>query len=420
MIKILYVTIAWPQNKTSNLYTDLIYQLVNSGASCCVLNGSAFHDSNEILDKIISQSIRLVTFRTMPVAKTSPLKKMLALIILNRQFKKAFKSSLKNEQFDLILFNTPPITLYPFLKYLKITLNAKLYLLLKDIWPYGFVDLGVISKYGPLWFYFKHCEKSIYNLSDRIGCMSPLGVEFINKVYSRLYSDKLEVCPNSIENRTDSSTVEYTDYSQIKVKFGIPEDSTVFLFSGNLGKGHGLDFLVKVISNLGEYSKAFFLIGGSGTHFDYVKNELGKLKTHRNFFLYSYLPEDEFNLILKISDVGLILLDSVYSYPQFPSRLLAYLSNKMAVLCAVNANTDIGKIVESSLCGYSSIHGDLELFTKYIRILSENTSRVKEFGQNSFRLFLDKYTADISAKIIINSYLDILSSENGKTRNNLI
>ncbi|MDZ7693166.1 MAG: glycosyltransferase [Balneolaceae bacterium] len=207
------------------------------------------------------------------------------------------------------------------------------------------------------------------------------------------------MCPNAIKVPEEN----FVPDEGIKEKYGIPKDATVFLFSGNLGKGHGLDFLIESIQRLEEYEKAFFLIGGAGTHFNKIKSAFSISKP-KNAYLYSYLPEKEFEQILGICDVGLILLDSCYSYPQFPSRLLAYLKSKMAVLCAVNKKTDIGDIVEAADAGLSTVHGNFKEFEKAVTTLSENKNQTKSMGKNAYQLLLEKYSVEDAYKVIMKHF----------------
>ena len=66
----------------------------------------------------------------------------------------------------------------------------------------------------------------------------------------------------------------------------------------------------------------------------------------------SYLPKEDYDMLVKYCDVGLIFLDHRFTIPNYPSRLLSYLENKMPIICATDVNTDIGKIAEENGYGY--------------------------------------------------------------------
>src|SRR5699024_6325683 len=117
-----------------------------------------------------------------------------------------------------------------------------------------------------------------------------------------------------------------------------------------------------------------------------------------------YLAEGYFDNLLWIYGVWLILLDSCYTYPQFPSRLLAYLKAKMAVLCAVNEETDIGNIVENADAGLQTIHGNIGSFLDDVKLLSEDKKGTKVMGENAFELLNNQYTVEASYDIIMNHF----------------
>jgi glycosyltransferase involved in cell wall biosynthesis len=397
-MNILFLTISWPSNNERNLYSDLMGEFIIHGHKVYVVNAveSTLNASSHFC---VENDLHLLKVRAGKIKKTNYLRKTLSLLRLNFQMKKAINKHLKDINYDLIIANTPPITFSGLIIYLKQKYAAPFYLLLKDIWPQGSVDLKVFKKFSPPWFFFRFHEKRIYKHADYIGCMSPKGVDYILKQNPELSSKKVEECPNSIRPVYHSNTHNL----ETRKKFGIPQNSTLFIFSGNLGKGHGLDFLVDAIKNLADYDKAFFIIGGSGTHFKYLQNYFRKMKPV-NAMLYERLPLNDYIEIASASDVGLILLDKRYSVPQFPSRLLSYLELAKPVLCAINPGTDIGEIVENAGCGRSVIHGDMDGFINAVKYLSTDIEARKKMGQNSIKLLEEKYTVKRGYEIIMKHF----------------
>ena len=402
-MNILFVTVAWPGKGKRNLYSDLIHTFRDHGHSVHVLTSQPKR-SGETTSYIKENRIDVLRVRTGNISKTGPLEKSLSLLMLGWQLKAGVNKYMRYKEFDLILFNTPPVTLSGFLKYLKRLYDCPLYLLLKDMWPYGFADNGLIKENGIIYNFFKKHEKRLFEISDYIGCMSPAGVGFVRDKYPKMAPEKLEVCPNSIKiKKREKLHKDRTNSLQVRKKYGIPEDATVFIFSGNLGLGHGLDFLTDAIHELRDYSKAFFMIGGAGTHYERVKKVFDR-ENPKNAMIYSYLPQEDYNELIKTCDVGMILLSSKYNYPQFPSRLLSYLNEKMAVLCAVNDETDIGDIVQKSGAGISVLHGDMAAFTRSVKFLSENKNKVSKMGENAFNLLEEEYSSEKSYEIIMSHF----------------
>lgn len=397
-MNILFISIAWPAPGNANLYSNLMDEFVMHGHQVHV---AATHRSDEEGVQTLTEEngIRVLRIPSGKIMKTSRLRKAGSLLTLGGKLKKAIGSNFGEEQFDLILTHTPSITLSVLYRRLKLKYGARLYVLLKDIWPQGSVDHKVFRKYSLPWIYFRIHEKRLYRVADHIGTMSPMGKEYLLSKNSFLTEEKVEVCPNSIRPVKD---ISHKKGDEIRDKYGIPRDACVFIFSGNLGIGHGLHFLVEAIKALSDYSKAYFVIGGAGTHFNFLERRLAETSPG-NVFLYNWLPREDFEDILATSDVGLILLYK-YTSPQFPSRLLSYLEYSMAVLSAVNTETDIGSIVDGEGCGLSVSHGDLESFTDAVKSLSEKRDMRKSMGENGRKLLMDRYTVSHSYDIIMKHF----------------
>ena len=397
-MNILFISIAWPSQGEKNLYTDLMGEFVLRGHRVHVVGT---RDRKNQDQNALSQENGMSVLRidSGQIRKTSYLKKASILLTLGTKMWKAIQRNFGEEQYDLILAPTPTITLSVLYKKLKRKYQAPFYLMLKDMWPQGSVDLKVFRKYSLPWMYFRMHEKRLYKVADYIGTMSPLGAKYLRSKNSFLPEHRVEVCPNSIR---PAEMPGVKAGHEIRDKYKIPRDACVFIFSGNLGVGHGLHFLVEAIKTLKDYPGAYFVIGGSGTHYNYLESKLSEASPG-NVFLYSWLPREDFEQILATSDVGMIFLYR-YTSPQFPSRLLSYFEYSKPVLCAVNKETDIGAIVEEENCGSSVNHGDLDSFVAAVKYFSEHSTDRKESGENGRKLQMDRYTVGHSYEIIMNHF----------------
>lgn len=420
-MRLLFITIAWPAPGERNLYSDLMEEFADRGVEVTVLatmperetDGAvmagewrkggllkAFTMRKERVLLTVEMGIRVLRVSVPPIRKVSPWQKGFSLLFLAGRMERAARNYLADARVDLIMAPTPPVTLSPLYRKLKKRSGASFYLLLKDIWPQGSVDLGVLHKYGIPWWILRYHEKMTYRIADHIGCMSPRGVDYFLAHNRKIDPAKVEVCPNSIRPVPVASGETAATF--VRLKYGIPEKACLFIFSGNLGAGHGLEFLTRAIRELSDFEGAFFLIGGSGTGFEKIKRELDGGRV-RNALLYSWLPPEDFRCLLEAADVGLILLHK-YTVPQFPSRLLSYLDRGKAVLCAVNSFTDIGDIVEKEGCGLSVPHGDMARFAGAIRYLSQNKEIRRQMGRKGRRLLLERYTVSQSFEMIMRHY----------------
>lgn len=307
---------------------------------------------------------------------------------------------MSNVKFDLILYSTPPITFEKVIRYIKNRDNAKSYLLLKDIFPQNAVDLKIFSETSIINKYFRYKEKKLYLNSDFIGCMSPANVKFIVKNNTFLKSEKIEVCPNSIEPL--EIKYSYEKKKEIRKKFNIPLDKTIFIYGGNLGKPQGIDYLIECLETNRNNKDVYFIIAGSGTEYNKL-NEFFVKNNINNAQLFKQLPKEEYEILANSCDVGLIFLDNRFTIPNFPSRLLSYMQASMPVLAATDINTDIGEIIEQGEFGYWCESKDVKDFNKKLLKFTDETDR-NRMGSNA-RLYLENnYTAKHSYEIIMKHF----------------
>ena len=154
-MNLLFLTIAWPQNPNEhNLYTDLLEYFVEQGHKVVVVcsSESRYGSDTHIAEE---RGLQVLYVRTGNLTKVSFMRKGISNLLLGRQFKNAIRKYLSGEYFGMILMSTPPITLSGVYADLKKIYNAKTYLLLKDIWPQGIVDVGAIRKNGLLFIKIK-------------------------------------------------------------------------------------------------------------------------------------------------------------------------------------------------------------------------------------------------------------------------
>lgn len=183
--------------------------------------------------------------------------------------------------------------------------------------------------------------------------------------------------------------------------YQIPESQTIFVYGGNLGKPQGIDFLMEVIEDNLDNKNAFFLIVGSGTEYNRL-NSWFQENEPRNARLIPGLPQEEYDRVVQACDVGLIFLDRRFTIPNFPSRLLSYLENRMPVIAATDPNTDIGIIAEKNDFGFRVLSGDKEGFKMAVLKLSDEGDLRIKMGENGYTFLCANY-------LVANSYEKIMS-----------
>ena len=236
---------------------------------------------------------------------------------------------------------------------------------------------------------FRSKEEKLYELSDFIGCMSPANCEYVLEHNPAVDAAKVEICPNSVELQEKLRGDK--ERSKLLKELNIPSSKRIFIYGGNLGKPQGIDFLLKVIEKNEKRNDSYFVIIGSGT--EYIRVRLWfDTRLPQNACLLDALPKAKYDELVSLCDVGLIFLDKRFTIPNFPSRLLSYLENKMPVLMATDVNTDIGRIAKENGFGLCTESGNIDTFMELVEFMAEDEKRMKEMGEKGYRFLCNNYT----------------------------
>ena len=352
--------------------------------------------------------VHLLGVKTLNLQKTNVIEKGVGQVLVESQYKRAIKRYLHGVKFDLILYSTPPITFPKVIKYLKDNNpRAMSYLLLKDIFPQNAVDIGMMTKTGVkgfLYNQFRKKEKNLYAISDYIGCMSPANVEYVVKHNPEVAPSKVEVAPNSVELSVQSSESVGSGEWKAKVrnKYGLLLDKPVFIYGGNLGKPQGIPFLMKCLDANKTRQDCYFVVIGTGTELPKLKEWYAQLpkESQSNIKVMDGLPKKEYDELVCACDVGLIFLDHRFTIPNFPSRLLSYLENKMPVLCATDPNCDMGPIAEANGFGYWCESNSVEAFTAILDKMIHSDRKM--MGEKGYEFLKANYLVENTYMTIIN------------------
>lgn len=365
-----------------------------------------------------NKGVHILDVKTLNIQKTNVIEKGIGTLLLESQYKKAIKKYFGKVKFDLITYSTPPITFTNVVKYLKKeNPNAISYLQLKDIFPQNAVDIGMFGEKSLFNWYFRKKEKALYKASDFIGCMSPANVKFVLDHNPEVAPERVEVAPNSIElvEKEMEPGKEKTERYYIRKKYDLPTDKPIYIYGGNLGKPQGIDYLVKCLDANKRRTDCYFVVVGNGTEYNKLRDWYDANTNHTNNNYQEFeklgisvkvmqsLPKADYDLLVKHCDVGLIFLDHRFTIPNYPSRLLSYLENKMPVICATDVNTDIGKIAEENGYGYWCESNSVESFTTILDKMIKADR--KAMGEKGYEFLKNNYLVEHTYQAIMKHIL---------------
>ena len=395
-MNILFLTMARMTDiKSSGIYSDLMRKFRDNGHSVYVISPvERRFNTPTYINEV--DGAKILCVRTLNVQKTNVVEKGLGQVLLEPLFKRAIGKYFRGVKFDLILYSTPPITFVNAIKFVRRqNPGAMTYLMLKDIFPQNAVDMGMLSKSGPkgvLYRSFRRKEKELYRISDWIGCMSPANAKYVIEHNPQVNPAKIEVCPNSCDvpkGFAHDNDDDNDNLVNIRQKYGLPTDKPVFLYGGNLGKPQGIPFLIECLKANAHRTDCRFVIVGNGVDYPKLEKWVEEEKPE-SVSLFQFLPKAEYDQLAEACDIGLIFLDYRFTIPNYPSRLLSYLTQKKPIIACTDPICDTGTIAEANGYGFWCPSNSVDAFTKAVdKMLA---SDIRQMGENGYKFFLENYT----------------------------
>lgn len=385
---ILYLTLSEIDLTEEGIYSDLINELTAAGHRLTVVQAdNAKHIERTSLSE--EHGIRLLRVLVGELFRVNFVKKGINTLKIEPYFRKAIKKYLGREDFDLVLYATPPVTFASVVAYCSKHFGCRSYLMLKDIFPQNAVDIGLFREGSLLHRFFKRKEEKLYSVSDTIGCMSQANIDYLFSHNPEISREKVELFPNTIHlGKLDEAikTDGLQTTEQIRQRYGIPKDRIIFVFGGNLGKPQAIDYLIKAIHSVADYERAFFLFVGNGSE---KQKLVSAFKQNENAGIIDMIPVSEYHMLMQCCDVGVISLDARFTIPNYPSRTLSYMAMSKAILACTDRNTDIRQLVErDAQCGLWIASDDIDGFAGKIKMLCEDDTMRIQYGKNG-RMYLE-------------------------------
>lgn len=397
-MRVLFLMFAFgDMNKTFNMYTALVEQFHRNGHEVVVIapcqNGEQSHINKE-------KGIDILRVKTLPIKNVSNWRKGLSNILLPDQYKRVVRKFYPNQKFDLIVVPTPPITLVDLAASLKKSNHAKVYLMLRDIFPQNAIDLGFMKRDTLIHNYFRRKERKLYSTADFIGCMSQGNVDFVLNHNKEVSEDKLHILRN-FQYKYEGFGY---DKQALREKYGL-QGKFVMLFGGNMGKAQELDNVLELAQRAMKYPDAMILLLGEGVMMKRTARRIESLGI-TNINIQGSIPKQEYQDLLAVCDVGIISLHRDFTIPNIPSKSLDYWNVGLPILASIDHATDYGTVLEQSATGLYSYAGEHDqFFANFERLYSDGELRAKMStnGKQYFSAYLTPDSAYKQIMLIINN-----------------
>lgn len=369
-MNVLFLAISFPDLEAgANIYGDLAIELATQGHDVHVAallerkNGRISHGATQ-------RGVHVLRVASGDLFNVGFVRKGLTMLALEGDFRRAIRGAWPDVHFDLIVYPTPPITLVGLVEELKREHRCATYLILRDIFPQNAVDVGVMRR-GIVYQYFRHIERRLYAVSDRIGCMSLANMRWVCE--DGVPDWKVELLPNWRRIRS-----EPLGGPNFRKQWGL-DGKFVAVFGGVIGIAQELDFLLEVARDSQDQKDIVFVLIGEGNQKGRLQRLARGMKL-ANVQFRDRVSSDDFSRLLQQVDVGLINLNRNFTIPNYPSKVLDYFEAELPVLAALDQATDFGKMLDDSGSGLWSLTGDLPTYRGNLERLVAAPGLRKEMG----------------------------------------
>lgn len=298
-----------------------------------------------------------------------------------------------NGKYDLMIGFSPCAALYAALPPARLA-SKEACLLYWDFFP---VHNQEITQKAPRFILplLKRLEKMLVGHFSRIGCMSHRGVEFFRCYFEPDNEIELRVIPIWTSFLDGGST---TGYDKRK-RLSIPADAILLVFGGQLIEGRGVAEICEAAVIAQKIDKRIFLVVcGAGPLAQKVIDCEGRFPSIVKYG--GSMSRSAYIEILKEADVGVVATVAGVSAPSFPSKSLDYMACGLALLAAVEAASDFGRVVEEFQMGMACPAGNTAAMAKAIVEMTADKAAMKTMGRNAREYLKTHHAVEQVAKLI--------------------
>ena len=268
--------------------------------------------------------------------------------------------SRKNAKTDVVLWISPSIFNVLPAYVLKARNGTKIYLMLRDMFPQWAANIGIISRKGLAYKFFKMVADRQMNIADRIGVESSGALEFLRSIYPQ-HMHKVEILRNWI-------VVKECKIDKVE---NLADGAVKIIYAGNIGFAQGIDHFIGLLDFLKDRQDVEFHFVGRGEAVDDILAYVDS-KGIKNFFQHDPIPFADFDQFLVNFDIGLVFLSHQIRTSNVPGKAMSYLMTGLPVLGAINPENELESFVNTNQLGQLDSSGDVDqLLVKADRMIAD-------------------------------------------------
>ena len=118
------------------------------------------------------------------------------------------------------------------------------------------------------------------------------------------------------------------------------------------------------------------------------------------------LHRDEYESILPLISIGLVILNPNFTIPNYPSRILSYMEHSIPIFAATDKITDIKNLIIDNNLGVWSFSGNRdEVYNSLMNMIYSNN--LEQMGKNGYNYAIHNFEVEKSIKYIEQHYEEL-------------
>ena len=269
-------------------------------------------------------------------------------------------------------------------------------LILHDLDPDPAIRRQQISRYNPLAVILKGQNRFLFRNASRIVVLGRDVEQYLVKEY-KVLPEKISYIPNWGRELPESPLK-----SQITVNS--MNHSFLVVYAGNFGETADLETLFRSAEEIEKNDETIhFLLVGNGRKRIFWENYV-KRKGLGNITFSDFLPEDQYQELLRRASAFLVTLRETSRGLSVPSKLYYYLSAGKPILAIVPEFSETGLVINEDGSGVVCPNGAVDICVDQVLQMKNDPVYYKTLSENATNSFEKKY----SQKKCTDKYYDLL------------
>jgi glycosyltransferase involved in cell wall biosynthesis len=253
----------------------------------------------------------------------------------------------------------------------------------RDLWPEGLVDLGILRNPVTIWWLGSLARK-IYRHADHIVALAPGMKDGI--VRTGVPAHKVTVIPNASDLdlfRPDREGSVWRD------RLGL-QDRFAAIYFGAMGQANNLEYVLEAARVLAKQKEDHIVLillgqGGRRAHLEALARDWGL----SNVLFHGPVPREEVADAVAASQACLTILRPSKHNAWSPNKMFDALAAGRPVL--INVPGWLGQIIETHQCGFYVDPHSPESLAEALKTLSRDQALCQHMGHNARALAQDRF-----------------------------